>query len=163
MHIADPTLNVSENATLGWYTANKKGNFQNEIAKLISFFRDYLEITELVFLGSSGGGFPAVYYSQVFENSTALLLAPVFNVKESVQDVPRKLFASELNDAETFEEAISKHPDVVFDLRELILDKGGLVNPVNVLQSRKDNRFWSSQTKPLLENLGCIFSAPPPI
>lgn len=164
LHISDPTLNISELATLGWYTANRKGNFQRQIEKLILLFKKKLEIEEIIFLGSSGGGFPAVYFSQIFTNSMAFLLAPVFNVKESVQESAKLQFATELNGVGTFEEAISLHPDVTFDAGEMVLaNSNTLVNPIHILQSWKDARFWQHQTAPFLERIGADFKAPPKV
>lgn len=164
LHISDPTLNISEDATLGWYTANTKGNFQSEIKKLILFFKETLQAEELVFLGSSGGGFPAAYYSQLFPNSLALLLAPVFNVKRSVQQKAKLQFAVDLNGVNTFEEAISNHPDVTFDVSELVeANSNELKNPIHILQSRKDSRFWQHQTSPFLESTGSTFRVPPKV
>lgn len=164
LHISDPTLNVSELATLGWYTANAKGNFQRQIESLILLFKKKLQIDEILFLGSSGGGFPAVYFSQVFPNSMAFLLAPVFNVKQSVQERAKLQFAAELNAVDTFEEAVSIHPDVTFDVGETLLaNSNKLINPVHILQSRKDTRFWEHQTRPFLEKTGSGFKTPPKV
>lgn len=164
LHISDPTLNVSELATLGWYTANRKGNFQSQIEDLILLFKEKLQIEEIIFLGSSGGGFPAAYFSQIFPNSMALLLAPVFNVKRSVQGAAKQLFAAELNGVATFEEAISLHPDVTFDVGKVISSNSNtLLNPIHILQSRKDTKFWEHQTAPFLERIGADFKAPPKV
>lgn len=162
LHIADPTLNISEVATLGWYSANKKGNFQDKIGKLILLFKEILDIEEIVFLGSSGGGFPAAHYSQVFPGSLALLLAPVFNVSRSIQKKAKQQFAVELNGVDTFEEALKCHPEVSFDVGATVRKNGSrLLSPIHILQSRGDMGFWQHQTQPFLEQLGTLCHLPP--
>ena len=162
LHIADPTLNISEVATLGWYTANKKGNFQYQIGQLILLFKEALDVEEIVFLGSSGGGFPAAYYSQLFPGSLALLLAPVFNVSRSIQSKAKQQFAVDLNGVDTFDDALQCHPDVSFDVGAMVRENDGrLLSSIHILQSRGDSGFWQHQTQPFLEQIGTRCQLPP--
>lgn len=162
LHIADPTLNLSNTATLGWYTSNSSGNMQAGVEGLIREVVTKLNVEEIVFLGSSGGGFPAAYYSQRFRNSIALLLAPVLAVERSLQVEPMRLFLEDLNGALTFPQVKASHPDVTYDvLDEIQKNDGELLGSLHILQSRHDMNFWRSQTQPFLQALGLDYESCP--
>lgn len=154
LHISDPTLYLSETAVIGWYTCNKALNFQPVLKTIIDLFASALGADEFIFLGSSAGGYPAFYYSQIYGNSTALLLAPSLSAADSRKDKPRQDFLDELNSAETFEDVRKQHADVVLSADEIVsLNNGRLSGSVNIVQSAHDHEFWRDHTSRLLATL----------
>lgn len=154
LHLADPTLYLSETAKLGWYTCNFMTSFQEKIIETVGTFFEILDAEELVFVGSSGGGFPAAFLSQIFAGSTSLLLAPTLSVLNSFQKDPTQVYLKELNRAGSFDDIQSRHPELELSVPQLVSKNNGeLVGAINILQSRKDKEFWKHHTAPFLESL----------
>lgn len=57
--IADPTLDMNPELTLGWYTGGLETDFSSALANLLSSLGESLE-KELLLVGGSGGGFAAL-------------------------------------------------------------------------------------------------------
>lgn len=155
LHISDPTLYASESAVIGWYTCNLYKNFQNIIHRLIESIANKFSFDEFVFLGSSAGGFPAFLYSQLFNNSTALLLAPTLSASDSRHDEPRRQYIDDLNNGLAFDELRQKYPSIILSAAEILkINSNKIQGSLNILQSVNDFEFWRDHTSNLLRELG---------
>lgn len=80
LSIADPTLVLDPEMTLGWYIGSREWDPDETI---ISLIREALLIsgsTNLIFVGGSGGGFAALKYSRFFPGSLAFVFSPQTDV-----------------------------------------------------------------------------------
>lgn len=78
LYISDPTLEACEDLGLGWYIGGKSSDCMEDIAKLISSVALNFGISErnLVFYGSSGGGFAALRALRWFPDAAAIAINP---------------------------------------------------------------------------------------
>ncbi|MFD4840006.1 hypothetical protein ACFWP0_21065 [Achromobacter sp. NPDC058515] len=74
--VSDPTLYLAKDLTLGWYGGSADLPLQAILPKIIGKVADYAESPQLVFGGSSGGGFASLYYSSLFPGSLAIAANP---------------------------------------------------------------------------------------
>lgn len=73
---ADPTLALSDRLTISWFAGSASMPLQSVLVSAIERLRAELEITRLIFVGGSGGGFAALYYSWHFPGSVAVAYSP---------------------------------------------------------------------------------------
>lgn len=161
LHISDPTLYVTEDSLIGWYASNYRHSFQADIQLLIQTVMELVKAEEVVFLGSSGGGFPAALYSQIFPGSTALLLAPTLNLREATNRNTKQAFLTDLNRVSDFSELDNLYPEQVLSIKDLVEGVGEFTGSINLLQSRGDLQFWKHHTMPLLSFMEDQPSTPP--
>lgn len=151
LFISDPTVYAAESLNLGWYLGTSLLNMQTHITELIDFFASSRGTEEIIFFGSSGGGFPALLYSQTFDNAIAVTMAPTTTVRHHSNPV---LVNAWLQHAHSIIDGnFERLPD------DLILDlaahyDGRWRNPAIILQNRTDEDFRETQTLPLLSSLG---------
>lgn len=81
LYIYDQSLNMEKNYTLGWYRGVGECSLHDKYIKLIQKFIDELGIKykDVVFYGSSGGGFAALKFAESFPKSTAVAINPQIN------------------------------------------------------------------------------------
>ena len=75
---SDPTLHLSSDMGLGWCVGNKSHYVTPRLVKIVEMARDYLglENRNLLFYGSSAGGFTSLMLASFFHNSSALVNNP---------------------------------------------------------------------------------------
>lgn len=78
LSIADPMLLLDEKTFLGWYYGTKEHCYMNDLVELV---RNVAEIKgichdKIVFYGSSGGGYAALYCACELKGSTAIVINP---------------------------------------------------------------------------------------
>lgn len=166
LFVADPTLNDSETAVLGGYATNTRGNFQPIIGDIIRTVQLVLNASEVVFIGSSSGAFPAFYYSQQWEDSLALLFTPVFSLERYTVPLPVKHLLREVNRVDDFGQLRLKFPNAAYDFADIIdvsrlMESGKFLHqPVHVLQSINDSKQWNEQCVPLMRYCGLNSEVP---
>lgn len=76
--IADPTLELDDKLFIGWYLGTEKHDIAFDIVKLVKKIADLKQIpySNIVFYGSSAGGFAALKLAQMVEGSTAVAVNP---------------------------------------------------------------------------------------
>jgi hypothetical protein len=79
--ISDPSLSCSKDISLGWYIGYEGFVLQNLLSPFILEFVEALGINKTIYLGSSGGGFAALYYSNLHPGSAVLVMCPQTNLK----------------------------------------------------------------------------------
>jgi len=76
--INDPAV-YRPNVGIGWYAGLDSVALQQELLLIIRKFVSALGIKKIIFVGGSGGGFAALYFSSFFDNSFALVWNPQTN------------------------------------------------------------------------------------
>ncbi|MEZ2741878.1 hypothetical protein ACBP93_04470 [Paenalcaligenes hominis] len=90
--IADPSVNSDGKIDLGWYVGDERGGVFDDIIKIVNHYQFLLgvEDKDVVFWGSSGGGFAALNLASRKEGSTAVAINAQtnifkYNIKKSVE------------------------------------------------------------------------------
>lgn len=143
---ADPTLLLSEELTISWYAGSYKLPLQNIIVSLVEDLVKDLGITRLVFVGGSGGGFAALYYSWHFPRSIAVAFSPQ-TVVENYGETLRKRYI-DLAWPNGYQD--SENPPTL-DLR--LLYSTSVKNTVIYLQSSGDYVHLHDQMIPFLTSV----------
>lgn len=147
---ADPTLLLSSDMTLGWYTGAREWD-PHEL--MIETVREALRASgadELFFIGVSGGGFAALRMSIEFPGSAAFVLSPQTSLPRSRGDHFATLLA-EGYDGVSAEEACNEFPgrfEVVNAYSE------GFPNAVYYLQNLGDPSHVGSHYNPIRRAVG---------
>lgn len=71
--VADPTLDMNPELTLGWYTGGLERDFSSALANLLSSLSETLE-KELLLVGGSGGGFAALNLIRQLGNKVSVFV-----------------------------------------------------------------------------------------
>ena len=77
---SDPSLNRSNDLKLAWYAGHEGFELQRILPDLLRRMIDCLDVTRVAFLGSSGGGFAALFYSWQIPGSIAVVSNPQTNL-----------------------------------------------------------------------------------
>ncbi len=83
--IADPSLARSDDLKLAWYAGHEGFAVQTALTTLIREMVDRLDATRIVFIGGSGGGFAALYYSWQLPGSVAIVSNPQTNLNHAIR------------------------------------------------------------------------------
>lgn len=96
VNISDPTLYFHEKRLrIGWYYGTKEKNYSFLISGLVKNLADFFSIgtSNVIFYGSSAGGFASICCSSLVENSTAVAINPQI-VLSKYSEGPYKRFLS---------------------------------------------------------------------
>ena len=74
--INDPSLYLDSGLPLAWYAGSENLDLQKLLPRIIDLVVSKAEAESVVFVGGSGGGFAALYYSRYYEGSLALVWNP---------------------------------------------------------------------------------------
>lgn len=74
--ICDPTLVAKDGFDLGWYAGHEGLDVQRIIRNFVEALSATLRPSRTVYLGSSGGGFAALYFSYYNPDSIAVVMVP---------------------------------------------------------------------------------------
>ncbi len=74
--VADPTLNLAPDLSVGWYAGHQGYPAQTHLTELFLEIQQALCATRPVFVGGSSGGFAALYFSHRIEGSVAVAVNP---------------------------------------------------------------------------------------
>lgn len=144
--IADPTLLLSEEITNGWFTGSRGTPLQRLLPRFFTQIQEALEVERVIFVGSSGGGFGALYYSWACPGSVAVVQVPQTNIL-TYYSRRRDQFLQHawghLTDSPADEPCL--------DLRQAY--GAGMDNTVIYLQSTLDDFHMSTQMIPFLSSL----------
>lgn len=74
--IADPTIQLDRSLKLGWYGGNDAIDPIDWVTSLVTRLVEITKTSQLIFVGSSGGGFAALQASRRFTDSLAFVMDP---------------------------------------------------------------------------------------
>jgi len=80
--LADPSLDRNDELRLAWYAGHRGFELQKLLPGLLRQIIDSLGATRVAFVGGSGGGFAALYYSAKIPGSVAVVLNPQTNLNK---------------------------------------------------------------------------------
>jgi hypothetical protein len=80
LSISDPSMLRSGNFGMSWYAGHDGFRSQEILSSLFAEIALQGKYKKIVFFGTSGGGFAALYYSSLISNSTALVGVPQTNI-----------------------------------------------------------------------------------
>lgn len=148
LFISDPTLKLSEDLHLAWYLGTVTFNAQQAIERLIRRVMLASGASRVVFIGTSGGGYPAIFYTFLFSNSVAYVNAPATTVKNHPSRRTVGLYeAFGLGGGELRDVAGS---GVITDLAEFSERSSGASGKVVITVNRSDNSFIENHLFPYL-------------
>lgn len=141
LFVSDPSLELSRHLTAAWHAGNHAHPLQRDLVTIINSVRERLDAQRLIFVGSSPGGFAAMYYSAQFPGSLAIVTDPHAVIAHcDPSDVERY-----------YSTCWSGHnPTITTDLRVTYREWPG--NTVAYIQSG-DLRYISSHMKPFLDEI----------
>lgn len=143
--IADPSLELSPDLTNAWFAGSRQMPLQKLLPKLIQSLVTELDIERVIFFGSSGGGFAALFYSWHFPGSIAVVSAPQTNIRAYYPGRRKGYFET------CWGKDSADIRDFCFDLRELYREK--VPNTVVYLQSQLDTHHYAKHLMPLIASL----------
>ncbi len=145
--VADPTLALNSQLTLGWFAGNRLQPLQKDLPLVLEHILDGLGSKHTIFHGPSGGGFAALYYSAQFPGSLAIPTNPQTIIENfspySVRAYVEAAFGAVDNLAGAIE-SLDRY--VVHDLCELY--GKGQSNAVAYLQNIPDSRHMERHLGP---------------
>lgn len=84
LSICDPTMMTREGFSLGWFAGHEALDVQSILRRFFKQVREVLSIRRMIYLGSSGGGFAALYYSYFDPDSSAVVMGPQTTMKAHI-------------------------------------------------------------------------------
>ena len=162
LYISDPVLYASERATIGWYAATSDLSFEPIIARLVDGVAARLGAESIIYVGSSGGAYPAILHAQGAGDRMALSLAPSLTIRGFHQKLRLDLWLKECNGVETVAEVESQHPELTVDLGERFAGRP-VLNSVAILQGAQDEAFLAHSIGPFLRRLDYSFDVGTPV
>lgn len=146
--ICDPTMTDRKGFPLSWYVGHEEFNCQKKLLSFFQLLKKSLGVEKVIFTGSSGGGFAALYYSFFDSDSVALPMVPQTSIEKyhrpKAFDIYSKYCWSK------------KDYSYVSNLRCLnICDlyRDGFNNTVVYIQSSGDSEHFARQLLPFLESI----------
>ncbi|KEO61179.1 hypothetical protein DT23_10625 [Thioclava indica] len=85
LQLADPSLRLSETLTMSWYAGDHLFDAQRLIAEFCKAAAKALGASKVIYFGTSGGGFAALYYSSQHPDSLALVGNPQTDIRKYYQ------------------------------------------------------------------------------
>lgn len=81
LYISDPSLELNDELKLAWFAGNsEQRTLQEDLAKIIRNVVQQSGAKNIIMVGTSGGGYAALYYSLQFPKSLAYVVNPQTNL-----------------------------------------------------------------------------------
>lgn len=151
LFIADPTLYVHEQLTLGWYVGSQVDNGHAMVEFLVRQAVKSLEPRQLVIAGSSGGGFAALAVSARIPESSALVFSPQTSIEKYNLNHRRRFISSAFPDIIPGFESLSAFEERL-DMGSLY--RKGTNNRVFYLQNTGDPMHMKNHCIPFMRHVG---------
>lgn len=164
LYFTDPALYRSERLTLAWYTGWLGADVPSLIAQWVCAAAEKLRVEEIIFVGSSGGGFASAQISSMIPDSLAI----VFNPQTRISHYQPK---GRLTHGRNYIRDVMPHlapPGGIAELtntydwsaplgdRGSLLSRYSIARPNRLLywQNRNDESHWRDHYLPFRESLG---------
>lgn len=151
--VADPTLDLNEDMKLGWYLGTESHDATDALCKLILQCADALGISkdQIVFWGSSGGGFAALSLASRIEGTTAVAINAqtdifAYESKRVVEMVRKVCFGD--HSAEEIKQRFSYRVDMSNAW------KNNQSSKIIFIQNKLDAHHYNYHFQPLWRSLG---------
>lgn len=143
---ADPTLALRESLSIAWFAGSRKMPLQDVLVPTLDRLKQDLGVSRLIFVGGSGGGFAALYYSWHFPGSVAIVSSPQTIIANYGKDRLEQYYETAWPSGVKIED---NSPTV--DLRDLY--SNSMKNYVVYLQSQGDYRHLFDHMVPFLSTI----------
>lgn len=144
--IADVGLLASDQTTNGWFIGTRSTPLQDLLPPFIENLAAALDVERVVFVGSSGGGFGALYYSWRLPESIAVVQVPQTNIYAYYKGRREAYIPAAWGDALQVKDSTP-----CFDLRDVY--SRGMSNTVVYLQSTLDDHHMANHMTPFVASL----------
>jgi hypothetical protein len=94
--ISDGLINKYKDLKIGWYLSTVKYPFENVYREIFEHFINSNKYQRVIFTGTSGGGFPSVYWASYF-GKIALVSNAHFYIDNYLQNIIQKLGLNNYN------------------------------------------------------------------
>lgn len=145
---SDPSLLLSDKLSMGWFAGSSGTPLQSLLPPFITGLVESLGVEKLIFVGGSGGGFAALFYSWAFPGSTAVVMVPQTNINGYHRSHREAYIESSWPNLEG---AATDTATPRLDLRTLY--SKGMENTVIYLQSSLDLFHVEKQMAPFVRSL----------
>lgn len=144
--LSDPSLALSDELSIGWFAGSEGTPLQMLLPPFLELLSSNLDVDRVIFVGGSGGGFAALYYSWRHKGSAVVAFVPQTNIYAYYKG-PRQAYLKTAWPAEF--ESIQNRP--CLDLRAVYSQ--GSDNTVVYLQSSRDLFHLEHQMTPFLSSM----------
>jgi len=90
--VSDPSLMLSDDLTVAWYTGSQNFNLQQTLGNILKTFSNQFGKNRTILYGGSAGGFASIYYSTHIPNSYAVAANPQTNILKYYKRLVKKYF-----------------------------------------------------------------------
>ncbi|WP_152345673.1 hypothetical protein [Brevibacterium sp. CFH 10365] len=143
--ISDPTMMAREGFSCAWYAGHEELDVQGALVQFIGSLRTALAPKRVVYLGSSAGGFAALYCSYFDPGSVALVMVPQTNLQRHFAPRAVSLYLEKCWSGRSLEEVGEVACTDVTSLYEK-----GFDNTVVYVQSQGDFKHSALQLTPFM-------------
>lgn len=144
--IADPGVETTNRVGVGWFAGSEANPSQRLLPHFFEFLRDALNVDRVIFVGSSGGGFGALYYSWCMPGSIVCASVPQTNAWE-YNESSRRFYLEDCWPRGL--DAYETPPTL--DVRDLYSQS--VPNTVVYVQSSRDDRHLQRHMIPFLDSI----------
>lgn len=102
--ISDGLINTYHGLKIGWYLSTSKYSFENVYKEIFEYYINSNKYNRVIFTGTSGGGFPSVYWASYF-GKIAIVSNAQFYIENYINKAIQKIGLNK------FEQILSKYSD----------------------------------------------------
>jgi hypothetical protein len=141
--ISDPTLDLSNEISLGWYVGTRDKDYTAEMAKLVARVAADLGVarSDIIFYGGSGGGFAALMCARFLPGVNCIVINPQIDLSKHEAEHRRKL-AKVFSGEENFKAIAHAHPERVSVLAAFPEPRN--LPPLVYVQNRQDKEHFDA-------------------
>lgn len=144
--IADPGVEVANRVGVGWFAGSEANPSQQLLPPFFRHLKEALDVDRVIFVGSSGGGFGALFYSWNLPGSIACASVPQTNAWE-YNESTRRFYLEDC-----WPKGLQNYQQPpVLDLRDLYSQS--VPNTVIYVQSSLDDRHFARHMIPFLNSV----------
>lgn len=152
LFIADTSLSLHPELTLGWYIGTEEDDLTVKLARYIRHIQELLGIKRVILMGSSGGGYAALAAATLLQDSCAIAFSPQTDVFDFTPGHTKNLMKYVFPKYQTPEELAERWPER-FSLVERYRASES-VNRFIYFQNLGDIDHVVKHKKPFAESLG---------
>ena len=111
LHVADPTLALSDQIFPGWYIGTRDRNYTEYLARLVERIAAGLGLarSETIFYAASSGGFAALMCAKLLPGSNCIVVNPQIDVARSGRLLKKERFAQAFDEGTDFETIVQRY------------------------------------------------------